>query len=140
MGCQSSKQNEIGKSKLSNDENIANQSITGKSWPEQNRKKEILEEKVTFSSEERNDQMENSTPKLSVNRNIDQNLKMRTGTSRILESNEEFASNRNQSKWIKIHKDGESEQNLDNNKGQKQLDEKLKKKYGLNNGKQLQIR
>uniref|UniRef100_A0A2K6VEA7 Uncharacterized protein n=1 Tax=Onchocerca volvulus TaxID=6282 RepID=A0A2K6VEA7_ONCVO len=84
--------------------------------------------------------MENSTPKLSVNRNIDQNLKMRTGTSRILESNEEFASNRNQSKWIKIHKDGESEQNLDNNKGQKQLDEKLKKKYGLNNGKQLQIR
>ncbi|VDO79228.1 unnamed protein product [Onchocerca flexuosa] len=94
----------------------------------------------TFSSDERNDQMEKGAPKLSVNHNTDLNLKIGTDTWRILKSNEEFANNRNQSKWIKIHKHGESEQNHDNNKGQKQSDEKLKKKYGLNNGKQLQIR
>ncbi|CAG9540590.1 unnamed protein product [Cercopithifilaria johnstoni] len=101
--------------------------------------KEIPVEKVTFSSEEPNDEVGNSAPEPVVIRSAD--LKRRRIVSRSMEPNEEVISNWNQSKRNKLHV---HESNFicmnDNNKGHEQLDEKLNKKYKLNNGKQLQIR
>ncbi|KAM3718937.1 CTP synthase [Dirofilaria immitis] len=143
MGCQSSKGEhaKTEKSKLSKNDtnekaNAIGQPLADKSWQERQHN-EIPLEKVTFSSEEMNDEMGRSVSELPINHNTD--LKMRIPGSLILEPNEEITSNWKQSKKIKIHKH-RSEQNLDNNKSYKQLGEKLNKKCGPNNGKQLQIR
>uniref|UniRef100_A0AAF5Q366 Uncharacterized protein n=1 Tax=Wuchereria bancrofti TaxID=6293 RepID=A0AAF5Q366_WUCBA len=141
MGCQSSKQGEhakIGKSKLGANENanVASQPVIEKLQSEQSNK-EAHAERVTFSTDELNDEIGNSAPKPEANHNAA--LKVKTTVSRSMESSEEAISNWKQSRRNKPHKHG-SQRSSGSSKGHKHLDEKLNRKYMVNNGRQLQIR
>ncbi|VIO93873.1 Uncharacterized protein BM_BM10431 [Brugia malayi] len=106
MGCQSSKQGEhtkIGKSKLDANENanVASQPAIEK-LPLEQSNKEVHAERVTFSTEELNDEMGNSA--LEPEANYSAALKVKTTVSRSMEPNEEAISNWKQSRRNKLHK------------------------------------
>ncbi|EFO26609.2 hypothetical protein LOAG_01865 [Loa loa] len=115
---------------------VAGQPAIEKLQSEQSNK-EALAERVTFSTDELNDEVGSSAPEPPIKHSTD--LKIRTIISRSMEPNEEAISSWNQSKRNKLHKH-RSEKSCDNNKGHKHLDEKLNKKYMVNDGRQLQIR
>ncbi|VDO09818.1 unnamed protein product [Brugia timori] len=152
MGCQSSKQGEhtkIGKSKLDANENanassvvrlplilVASQPAIEK-LPLEQSNKEVHAERVTFSTEELNDEMGNSA--LEPEANYSAALKVKTTVSRSMEPNEEAISNWKQSRRNKLHKHS-LQRSPGSSKGHKHLDEKLNRKYMTNKGRQLQIR